>query len=116
LKCHTDAMAISDGWYLAGPVIAFAVVGVLAMVLRWALGRDAVRHEPSPILDDYGLLRVAALADRLDTATGVRSALAQAGIRSTVAVGMDGLIKVLVFPDDAARARQILDHPAPPPL
>jgi hypothetical protein len=52
----------------------------------------------------------------LDTATGVRSALAQAGIRSTVAVGMDGLIKVLVFPDDAARARQILDHPAPPPL
>ncbi|MCW6004678.1 hypothetical protein K1W54_08785 [Micromonospora sp. CPCC 205371] len=108
-------MAISDGWYLAGPVIALAVVGVLAVVLRRALGQDAVRHEPAPVLDDFGLLRVAALADRLDTAAGVRSALTQAGIRSTMAVGMDGLIQVLVFPDDAARARQVLDHPAPPP-
>jgi hypothetical protein len=114
LKCHTDAMAISDGWYLAGPVIAFAVVGVLAVVLRRALRRDAVRHE-SPTLDDFGLLRIAALVDRLDTAAGVRCALAEAGIRSTVAVGMDGLIKVLVFPDDADRARRVLDHPAPPP-
>lgn len=111
MKCQTVAMAISDGWYLAGPVIAFAVVGVLAVVLRRALSRDAAPHEPSPVLDDFGLLRIAALADCLDSAASVRTALAAAGIRSTVAVGMDGLIKVLVFPDDAARARRVLDRP-----
>lgn len=111
MKCHTVAMAISDGWYLAGPVIAFAVIGVLAVVLHRALSRDAAPREASPILDDFGLLRIAALADCLDSASGVRTALSQAGIRSTVAVGMDGLVKVLVFPDDADRARQVLDHP-----
>lgn len=95
-------MALSDGWYLAGPLIAFAVVGVLTAVLRRALSRDV------PPADDFGLLAVAALTDRWEIAAGVRAALARAGIRSTAATGLDGLIRVLVFPDDAGRARGIL--------
>jgi hypothetical protein len=100
-------MALSDGWYLAGPLIAFAVVGVLAAVLRWAFGRDAIERPPT-VADDFGLLRVAALVDCLDVAQEVRNALRQAGIRSTVSTGLDGFIKILVFPDDAGRARRLL--------
>ncbi|MEJ3747217.1 hypothetical protein WEI85_28525 [Actinomycetes bacterium KLBMP 9797] len=95
-------MALSDGWYLAGPLIAFAVVGALTVVLRRAFGRDV------PAADDFGLLAVAALTDRAEVAAEVRAALARVGIRSTAAPGVDGLIRVLVFPDDAARARRAL--------
>jgi hypothetical protein len=109
LKCHTDAMGLGDAWYLAGPLIAFAVVGVLAVVLRWAFGRDEV-VPPPPVTDDFGLLRVAALVDRLDVALRVRQALRRAGIRSTLSTGLDGLIKILVFPDDAARARRVVER------
>lgn len=102
-------MALGDGWYLVGPLIAFAVIGVLAAVLRRALGRDSGRPPPPPA-DDYGLLRVAALADRADVAADIRRALRQAGIRSTVSIGLDGLIRVLIFPEDAFRARRTLDR------
>lgn len=103
-------MALSDGWYVAGPMIAFGVVGVLAAVLRRALDRDVDSPAPAvPVTDDFGLLTVAALADRAETAERVRAALAQAGIRSTIAAGPGGAVRVLVFPDDAARARRALN-------
>jgi hypothetical protein len=102
-------MALSDGWYLAGPLIAFAVVGVLTAVLRWAFGRDAIQRPPA-VADDFGLLRVAARVDCLEVAQEVRNALRQAGIRSTLSTGLDGFIKILVFPDDAARARRLLER------
>jgi hypothetical protein len=114
LRCHTDAMALSDGWYLAGPLIAFAVVGVLGALLRWAFGRDAIAP-PRAVADDFGLLRVAALVDCLEVAQQVRDALRQAGIRSTLSTGLDGFIKILVFPDDASRARRLLKRPGPSP-
>ncbi|MDQ7905608.1 hypothetical protein RB614_13890 [Phytohabitans sp. ZYX-F-186] len=102
-------MALADSWYLVGPLIAFAVVGVMSVVLRRAFGRDRLRPAP-PLADDFGLLRVAALVDRLDVAEAVRRTLHQAGIRSTLSTGLDGLIKILVFPDDALRARRVLER------
>jgi hypothetical protein len=107
-------MALSDGWYLAGPLIAISVVGVLGVVLRWAFGRDAIQPPPA-VADDFGLLRVAALVDCLEVAQQVRDALRQAGIRSTLSTGLDGFIKILVFPDDASRARRLLKRPGPSP-
>lgn len=104
-------MALATGWYLVGPLIAFAVVGVMAAVLRRAFGRDTFQPAP-PHTDDFGLLRVAALVDRLDVAQAVRQTLHQAGIRSTLSTGLDGLIKILVFPDDAGRARRVLERDA----
>ncbi|MFC0530878.1 hypothetical protein [Phytohabitans kaempferiae] len=101
-------MALADSWYLVGPLIAFAVVGLMAVVLRWALGRDGI--SPPPLSDDFGLLRVAALVDRLEVAQAVRRTLREAGIRSTISTGLDGLIKILVFPDDAGRARRVLER------
>ncbi|GAA4456302.1 hypothetical protein [Phytohabitans houttuyneae] len=102
-------MALADSWYLVGPLIAFAVVGVMAGLLRRALGREHFSPAP-PIADDFGLLRVAALVDRLEVAQAVRRTLRQAGIRSTLSTGLDGLIKILVFPDDAGRARRVLER------
>lgn len=102
-------MALADGWYLVGPLIAFAVVGVMAAVLRRAFGRDHF-HPAPPLADDFGLLRVAALVDRLEVAQAARRTLSQAGIRSTLSTGLDGLIKILVFPDDAGRARRVLER------
>jgi len=100
-------MALADGWYLVGPMIAIAVVALMTVVLRWALGRDQFRPA-GPLPDDFGLLRVAALVDRLEVAQAVRHTLREAGIRSTISTGLDGLIKILVFPDDAGRARRVL--------
>jgi hypothetical protein len=107
-------MPPDDGWYLAGPLIAFALVGVLAGVLSWSLDT-----EPDPLDDlaegsldlfdghDYGLLAPAALADDAEVADAVRALLADAGIRATQAVRSDGRVVVLVFPEAADQARRL---------
>lgn len=102
-------MALADNWYLVGPLMAIPVVGVLAAVLRWTLGREQLQPAP-PLADDFGLLRVAALVDRLEVAQALRKTLRRAGIRSTLSTGPDGGIKILVFPDDAGLARRVLER------
>jgi hypothetical protein len=113
-------MPSSGGWYLAGPLIAFALIGILAGVLRWGIDRDGAVDEwdgdgwdgldvfaASPRDDDYGLLSPAALADDIDVADEVRRLLSAAGIRSTQAVRYDGRIIVLVFADQVDEARRL---------
>jgi hypothetical protein len=63
---------------------------------------------PAPGLDDYGLLRTLALVERLDTGQSVRALLSAGGVRATVATGSDGLVRVLVFPDEYDRARRMV--------
>ena len=89
--------------YLAGPVIAFAVVGGLALFLRWAYRSDPHRRPPS---DDGLLTRVATLSRR-ESALALRAVLSDAGIRSTVRVPAPHRVEVLVFPEDADRARAL---------
>ncbi len=117
-RCHTVRMPTTGGWYLAGPLIAFALIGVLAGVLRWGIdcdGADDDRDAGSdgldllaagPPEDDYGLLSPAALADDADVAGEVRRLLSAAGIRSTQATRYDGRIVVLVFADHVEEARR----------
>ncbi len=113
-------MPSSGGWYLAGPLIAFALIGVLAGVLRWGIDRDGAVDDwdsdgwdgldvltAGPADDDYGLLSPAALADDADVADEVRRLLTAAGIRSTQAVRYDGRIVVLVFADQVDEARRL---------
>jgi hypothetical protein len=88
--------------YLAGPVIAFAVVAALALFLRWAF-----RGEPRrPPADDGLLTRVATLS-RQESALALRAVLSDAGIRSTVRATGPHRAEVLVFPEDADRARAL---------
>jgi hypothetical protein len=96
--------------YAFAPLLAFALLGVLALILRWAF-----RHGPSLVPgrpragrpDEYGLLvPVATPADAAEGAALARR-LSAAGVRVTVADTVDGP-RVLVFADDAERARQLL--------
>jgi hypothetical protein len=93
---------------LWAPVIAFLVVGVLALILRWAwssrpesLLSERPRAGPET---DYGLL--VPVATPLDAVDGRRLAarLDEIGVRSTLTTTQSGL-RLLVFPADADRAR-----------
>jgi hypothetical protein len=79
---------------------------------RTMLGR-ALRRRRRPgswpgIGDDYGLLRTLALVNNLDTGQSVRALLSAGGVRATVATGGDGLVRVLVFPEEYDRARRLV--------
>lgn len=115
-------MPDSTGWYLAGPLIAFALCLLLGGVLRWALRRDTdargdtLLHALDRELDeglgllgnqDFGLLTPAVTADDGDTAEEFRRLLHGAGIRATVASAPDGRRLILVFPEELSRARRL---------
>lgn len=97
---------------LVAGLLALLVVGFLGLLLRWAFGRGrslAPRppHRGNP--DEYGLLvSVAAPADR-DEAGRLAALLAAEGIRNTLVPTTVGP-RLMVWPDDAARARQVLDR------
>ena len=88
--------------FLLGPLIAFVVLGLLALFMRWAFGTGAERPPPSPA-DDGLLLRIATLSQR-EAALALRAVLSDAGIRSTVRFPAALRADVLVFPEDAERA------------
>ncbi len=97
--------------YVLGPIIAFVVVAALALILRWTFsGADRSRAEADIFAGpgDYGLLCVAGVVDSEDDARLTQSVLSQAGIRSTVAPGSDGRIRVLVFETEIEAARRLV--------
>jgi hypothetical protein len=100
----------SDLHYLVGPVIAFAVLALLALFMRWAFGtgygKDRSRRPTAPPTDD-GLLTLVATLSRRESALALRAVLSDAGIRSTVRCPAPHRADVLVFPEDAARARSL---------
>jgi hypothetical protein len=89
--------------YLVGPAIAFAVLALLALFLRWAFGSDEHRRPPA---DDGLLTRIATLSRR-ESALALRAVLSDAGIRSTIRFPAPHRAEVLVFPEDADRAREL---------
>ena len=95
--------SVAGTHYLAGPVIAFTVIAGLALFLRWAFRGDPRRRPPA---DDGLLTRVATLSRR-DSALALRAVLSDAGIRSTVRFPGPHRAEVLVFPEDADRARAL---------
>ena len=93
-----------------GPVIALVVVGVLALLLRWAFspGHSLVERRPevgSP--EQYGLLVPIAEPPTFVEAEMVRRRLSDAGLRATLAPTTEGP-RVLVFPEDVKAARLVL--------
>jgi len=98
-----------DGPYVIGPVVALAATGVLALLLHRALGKQQAAVPVAPQRpDDFGLLvPVASCRDQVD-ADLVRQHLATEGIRSTLATGVEGRIRVLVFADALDRARRLV--------
>jgi hypothetical protein len=98
--------------YLIGPGIAFVVLALLALFMRWAFGTGSDSDPPAPT-DDGLLTRVATLSHR-ESALALRAVLSDAGIRSTVRFPAAHRADILVFPEDADRARMLAASFAPP--
>jgi hypothetical protein len=92
--------------YLVGPVIAFAALALLALFMRWTFGSSTARPKPPPPAADELLTRIATLSRR-ESALALRAVLSDAGIRSTVRFPAAHRADVLVFPEDAERARAL---------
>jgi len=106
-----------SGWgswsYLFGPLVAFGMVVVLALLLRWAFSRGHSLVEGRPRrgrADEYGLLVAVAEPATFVEAELVRRRLTEAGISATLAPTTDGP-RVLVFPKDVDVARHVLERP-----
>jgi hypothetical protein len=98
--------------YAVGPVIAFVVVVLLGLFMRWAFGTGSSKSRPS-VAEDGLLTRVATLSRR-ESALALRAVLSDAGIRSTIRTPTAHRADVLVFPEDADRARALAaGFPAP---
>lgn len=90
-----------------GPIVVILlVVGLLALVTRWAFGTGYDTAAPPASADD-GLLVLVATVSAPQTARALRAVLSDAGIRSTQRTRAPQRTDVLVFPDDAARARTL---------
>jgi hypothetical protein len=105
---------VSWGSYssLYGPVMAFLGIGLLIILLRWAFGGgSSVVERPSQpgTPQEYGLLNSVAAPATYVEAEIVRQQLAAGQVRATVAMTNDGP-RVMVWPDDEARARQVLTN------
>ena len=95
--------------FLVGPTIAFVVLGLLALFMRWAFGTGygRGRSAASPASPDDGLLTLVATLSRRESALALRAVLSDAGIRSTIRYPAEHRADVLVFPEDADRARAL---------
>jgi hypothetical protein len=89
-----------------GPLIAGVVALLLALFARWAFGTGYGRTPPAPSADD-GLLTLIATLSRKESALALRAVLSDAGIRSTIRYPVAHRADVLVFPEDAERARAL---------
>ena len=99
--------------YALGPTIALVVVAVLVLLLRWTFshGRSLVERRPQRgASEDYGLLEVVSSPGTFVEAEVQRQTLTAAGIRATLAPTTEGP-RVMVFPQEAGLARQILAGP-----
>jgi hypothetical protein len=94
--------------YAVGPIVVVAVLALLGLFMRWAFGTGGShRPRPRPSVTDDGLLTKVATLSRHQSALALRAVLSDAGIRSTLRSPSADRTVVLVFPEDAARARAL---------
>jgi hypothetical protein len=96
--------------YAFAPLVAFLVVGLLALVLRWAFRRGGSLVPPPAQPgrpDEYGLLVSIAAPQDATAAEAAMERLELAGVRVTLATTSSGP-RLMVFADDEARARRLL--------
>ena len=93
-----------------GPMVAVVLIGLFALILRWAFGRGAsvVAAPPKPGAEhEYGLLVAVAAPPTYVEAELMRRRLEDQGVRTTLATTTDGP-RLMVWPADEARARSLL--------
>ena len=111
-----DVPVANSYTFVVGPITAFAFLGVLILLLRWAFRRGvsvvAAPARPGKE-DDYGVLVPVATPTTYIEGEISRQTLEAAGIRATLATTLDGP-RLLVWPADLDRARAALS-PGPGP-
>jgi hypothetical protein len=93
--------------YAVGPVVVVMVLALLALFMRWAFGSGYGRRRRVPRPTDDGLLTKIATLSRRESALALRAVLSDAGIRSTIRYPDPQRAVILVFPEDADRARAL---------
>lgn len=96
--------------YLFGPLLAAGIIVLLIVILRWAFRRgvSVVAAPGRPGREsEYGLLTPIASPPTYVEGELMRRRLEDAGIRANLASTNEGP-RLLVFPDDAERARAAL--------
>jgi hypothetical protein len=99
--------------FLVGPLIALLAIGGLMLVSRWMSGqRGSLIERPAQpgAAEEYGLMIPVASPRTTAEAEGTASRLAAVGVRSRVVDTTEGL-RVMVWAEDVARARSVLDDP-----
>ena len=91
--------------FAVGPFIALLMIALIALFLRWAFGSD--RPARRTVAERDGLLTPVATLTRRESALALRAVLSDAGIRSTLREPAPHRTDVLVFPEDAERARAL---------
>jgi hypothetical protein len=92
-------------------LVAFAVVGVLALVLRWAYPRDRPPPAAFHTGEDYGLLTEIVSDASVSDGRRFVALLRDAGIRATMTTDRAGRARILVFPADEDDARRVVGWP-----
>jgi hypothetical protein len=104
-------MYAGSAWAPLGFVIVLAVLLGIWLFMRWAFsgpgGPEKRVRTPPPSPED-GLLVPVVTVTRRESALALRAVLSDAGIRSTVRATQGGRAQVLVFPEDADRARALV--------
>lgn len=98
-------MAANGVQLLVPLAIVAGVLGLLALFMRWGFGSGYGRRPAAPA--DEGLLVTVATLTRRESALALRAVLSDAGIRSTVRFPVAHRADVLVFREDAERARRL---------
>jgi hypothetical protein len=110
---HTGRVLSADLGYVAEPLVALFVVGLLVLLLRWTFrrGHSLVAAPPRTGGErDYGLLEPVASPATFVEAELIRMRLEEHGVRATLAPTTDGP-RVLVFTEEARAARAVLKGP-----
>jgi hypothetical protein len=97
----------SSASFLVGPVIAFGVVGILVLLLRWTFQRGTSVVRRAGHEDQFGLLVAVAYPATYAEGEIVRRTLEAGGVRATLAQTLEGP-RIMVFPQDLERARKLV--------
>jgi hypothetical protein len=100
--------------FLVGPMIAVIAIGALMLVSRWMTGQQGslIERPARPgAAEEYGLMIPVASPRTTREADSVASRLAAAGVRARSVQTVDGP-RVMVWAEDVARARSVLDTPS----
>jgi hypothetical protein len=99
--------------FLVGPMIALVALGGLALVARWASQRGTSLIEGPArqgSVEEYGLMIPVASPANARASREVAAQLTTAGVRCREVTTTEGP-RVMVWAEDVARARAVLDSP-----